>query len=323
MAIADKSTGRLASAIPIRDLRFEESARRRGVQVKMIENGGAPLWTASSPTLDGQTSGGGDVLLIMGATASSAWWPAALIEALAASGRRVIVFDSRDTGGSARTVEGPPPYGPPAYDFADLADDALAVLDGYAVAAAHVVGMSMGGLIGQILAARNADRVVTLSTLCAPFFGTLAAPPPPPPMDVLTHMGGLSGVDWRDEAAVVDFIAEAWRLNGGGGRPFEPERVRDAALQEYRRQSGPGSQFNHIGLSGAEAWFDKPEAIAAPTLIVYGGGDALVPPVHAESFAARVRDGRRLLLEGAGHDLHSRDVPAIATALLAHFGDRG
>jgi pimeloyl-ACP methyl ester carboxylesterase len=87
------------------------------------------------------------VLLIMGAMASMLWWPEGFCERLANHGRYVIRYDNRDTGLSTKY-----PPGEPRYTFDDMVDDAIRVLDGYAIPAAHVVGMSLGGMIGQIAA---------------------------------------------------------------------------------------------------------------------------------------------------------------------------
>ena len=90
------------------------------------------------------------MLLIMGAMASMLWWPEALCEKLAGEGRFVIRYDNRDTGLSTKYAPGEPPY-----TFDDMADDAVRVLDSHGIGMAHVVGMSMGGMIAQRLALRH------------------------------------------------------------------------------------------------------------------------------------------------------------------------
>jgi predicted alpha/beta hydrolase len=91
------------------------------------------------------------VLLVMGAMASMLWWPEEFCEELAARGRRVIRYDHRDTGLSTKYEPGEPPY-----TLGDMADDAVRVLDGYGISAAHLVGMSMGGVISQLAEAPQA-----------------------------------------------------------------------------------------------------------------------------------------------------------------------
>lgn len=105
------------------------------------------------------------MLLIMGATASMLWWPSAFCETLAARGFRVIRYDNRDTG---RSSSGP--VGRLAYRLDDLVEDAVAVLNAHGASRAHIVGMSLGGMIGQLVALAHPDRVETLSVIASSAF---------------------------------------------------------------------------------------------------------------------------------------------------------
>ena len=100
------------------------------------------------------------VLLIMGGMASMLWWPQEFCERLASRGRHVSRYDQRDTGLSTNYPPGGAPYG-----LEDLVDDAIRVLDGYAIPAAHIVGMSLGGMIGQIAALEHPSRVLSLTAI--------------------------------------------------------------------------------------------------------------------------------------------------------------
>jgi pimeloyl-ACP methyl ester carboxylesterase len=100
------------------------------------------------------------LLLVMGAMASMLWWPQDFCTALAGRGLHVIRYDNRDTGRSTKYEPGAPPYG-----FDDMADDAIRVLDGYGVEAAHIAGMSMGGMIAQIAALKYPDRTLSLTAI--------------------------------------------------------------------------------------------------------------------------------------------------------------
>src|SRR5919108_4989276 len=100
------------------------------------------------------------VLLIMGAMASMLWWPEEFCRRLSGSGRYVIRYDNRDTGLST-TYE----PGKPGYTSADMIDDAVRLLDGYGLPAAHIVGMSMGGAIAQSVALEYPERVLSLTAI--------------------------------------------------------------------------------------------------------------------------------------------------------------
>lgn len=122
---------------------------------KAVVANGAEIMTAATGDPDDPP-----VLLIMGVMASMLWWPDAFVAALAGTGRYVIRYDNRDTGRSTHWAPGQP-----GYSFSDMVDDAVAVMDGYGSASAHVVGMSMGGMIAQQVALRYPDRVRSLTIL--------------------------------------------------------------------------------------------------------------------------------------------------------------
>ena len=118
---------------------------------------------AAAPEIVSQTfgdPGNPAMLLIMGAMASMLWWPEALCRKLAGEGRFVIRYDNRDTGRSTKYPPGEPPY-----TFDDMADDAMHVLDDHGIGKAHVVGMSMGGMVAQLVALKHPSRVISLTVI--------------------------------------------------------------------------------------------------------------------------------------------------------------
>jgi pimeloyl-ACP methyl ester carboxylesterase len=116
------------------------------------------------------------VLLVMGAMASAVWWPEEFCGRLAGRGRYVIRYDHRDTG---RSVSYEP--GQIAYSVEDLADDAVGVLDAYGVERAHLVGLSLGGFLSQLVALKSPERVRTLTLIASERLGP--HDPAMPPMD--------------------------------------------------------------------------------------------------------------------------------------------
>src|SRR5882724_12637812 len=119
--------------------------------------------SAEQPEIVSQTFGDSAdpaILLIIGAMASMLWWPEAFCRKLAGEGLFVIRYDNRDTGLSTKYAPGEPPY-----TFEDMADDAVRVLADHGIERAHVVGMSMGGMIAQLVALKHSSRVISLTVI--------------------------------------------------------------------------------------------------------------------------------------------------------------
>ncbi len=275
---------------------------------RMIETNGVELCAESFGV-----AGATPILMIMGATASMAWWPDEMMQRLADAGRFVVRYDHRDTGRSTTYPPGMTPY-----SIDDLADDALAVMDGFGLARAHLVGMSLGGLLGQVLALRNPNRVLSLTLIASEMFGDPGLDVPPMAPAILAHFAGAGSTDWSDEAAVTAFQVELARLTAGSGRAFEENRARDLAIREFRRSPSPLSRLNHATLDGAAEWFGRTSGIAAPLLVIHGTEDPVVPFGHGQALVAAVPGARLIALQGAGHELHPADFDTIVAAIASH-----
>ncbi len=254
------------------------------------------------------------ILLIMGATASGRWWPDDFCRMLADRGLFVIRYDHRDTGESSSY-----PAGEPGYSLADLAGDAISVLDGYGIRQAHVAGMSLGGWLGQMLALTRPERIGTLTLIASE---PLASPDPGiPPIDagVIEYHSGAGGIDWNDRDAVIAFQSGLWRLLTGPGRTFDAEAAVAIAGADFDRSGNLVSMFNHAMIGGDPDEFehlvDRVGEIDRPVLIVHGTHDQVLPYGHARRLSKLLPGASHLALEGAGHELNREDWPAIVGAI--------
>lgn len=262
------------------------------------------------------------LLLIMGASASMVWWDAEFCRLLAGRGLRVIRYDNRDTGRSSCC-----PPGKPDYTVMDMAADAFAVLDAYGVGAANLAGMSLGGMIAQVAAMQSPARVLSLSLIATGVWDDIPGLPGIDPK-ILQYHSAAASLDWSDKAAVIDYMAGGWRLLCGPGRVFDEAGARAMAEAEFARARCLPSIFNHALLKGGEHLYGKTAAIKIPALVVHGTHDPVLPYPHAEALLRALPVARLLRLEGAGHELHRRDWPAIAAAITdlvtaARGADRG
>jgi pimeloyl-ACP methyl ester carboxylesterase len=254
------------------------------------------------------------ILLIMGSGGSMLAWDEEFCRRLAAASRFVIRYDSRDTG---RSVTYPP--GAPSYAGADLVGDAAGLLDALAIGRAHIVGMSMGGALAQLVVLEHPDRVASLTLI-----STTAGPGDPdlPPMsDQLRARFAAppSEPDWSDREAVIDYIVDEARAYASTTQPFEEAAWRDLAARDFDRSRNIASSMtNHSLIDGGERWRERLSDIRAPTLVIHGDEDPLFPPAHGHALAREIADARLLVLEQTGHELPRRVWDVVVPAIVAH-----
>ncbi|OCC00892.1 acetyltransferase [Labrys sp. WJW] len=284
-----------------------ERAESSCVTEKSVEVKGAKLQTQafgapSSPP----------IVLIMGMMASMLWWPERLCRELAARGRHVIRYDQRDTGLATHY-----PQGEPGYASSDLADDAMAVLDGYGLEAAHLVGMSMGGFVAQEAALRHSRRVLTLTLISA---SPLAVKGLPPSTEAYReHSATGEAVDWSDLGAIADFLRRDAAMLAGTRHPHDAEAVNALIARDMARTPAFASATNHFALvSGEEATKLRASDLTMPVLAIHGTADPLFPIAHGEAFTKAVPNARLHRIEGGGHEIHDRDIDEMVQAIAHH-----
>jgi pimeloyl-ACP methyl ester carboxylesterase len=275
------------------------------VAERMIEVDGVELCTESF----GEPSDP-PILLVMGMGASMLWWEEDFCRMLADGGRFVIRYDHRDTG---RSVSYEP--GRPGYTGTDLVDDAVRVLDAYEIAAASVVGVSMGGAIAQLLALDHPSRVTSLVLISTSF----ALPHDrrlPGSVERFAQFVRSVEVDWSDADSVVEYLVDFTRVLSGGRRPFDETRVRELARRDVQRARDFAAAQNHEILSDDERQRGPLSSIAVPTLVVHGTADPMFPPQHGEALAEEIAGAKLLLLDGAGHGVDPVDFAILARAIV-------
>jgi pimeloyl-ACP methyl ester carboxylesterase len=253
------------------------------------------------------------MLLIMGAMASMLWWPEALCKKLAGEGRFVIRYDNRDTGLSTKYAPGEPPY-----TFDDMADDAVRVLDSHGIGKAHVVGMSMGGMIAQRLALRHPSRVITLTVISSSPVGIDTSHLPGTTEAYMEHSADGAKVDWSNREQVVGFVVKDTHAIASTAHPFDEKAMRAFIEQDYDRSGGFLSATNHFMLKGSEDLKGRLHEIKAPLLVIHGTSDPIFPVEHGAALADAIAGARLVRIEGGGHELHPQDWDTIAAAIIAH-----
>jgi pimeloyl-ACP methyl ester carboxylesterase len=250
------------------------------------------------------------VLLIMGAMSSLDWWDEEFCERLAEKGRFVIRYDHRDLGES--TVYQP---GTSNYTITDLADDAIGVLDAYSIKNAHITGMSLGGMIGQILAVKHPERVLSLTIIASSVFGTEQASLPQMDQSILDYHSKSASIDWSDREASIAYLAGGWNTLSGS-KPFEKERMFKLAEREYSRAKQIQSRFNYVLLGGGEEYLDRMKEIRVPVTIIHGTDDPALPFEHGLALSKAIPHSELVKLEGTGHEIHKEDWGTIIESIV-------
>ena len=265
------------------------------------------------------------VLLIMGLGMQLIAWPQTMVQMLVRQGFRVVRFDNRDIGLSQgfdaagvpnmalaglRHAMHLPVHSP--YSLADMARDALGVLDALDIEQAHVCGASMGGMIAQHLAAMAPERVASL-TLMMTTSGSRRLPQPSWRVRrALMSRPMKPGAD-----AAVDWIIQVLHLIGSPAYPSDPQALRARALESVQRAwhpSGSARQLLAVVADGDSSAL-LPH-IQAPTLVIHGVDDPLVPVACGEDLAQRIADARADFIPGMGHDLPEELLPRFAQGIV-------
>ena len=270
---------------------------------------------------------GDPLLLIMGLGQQLTRWPTSLVEQLVEEGFRVIRFDNRDIGLSTRfdaagvpdlptvfgaLMNGQTPDVP--YLLSDMADDAAGLLEALGVARAHVVGVSMGGMIGQMLAAGHPGKVLSLVSVMSTTGNPAVPPATPEALAVLYSRPTATDIDGlADHALKAQIVIQspAWPVD-----PVKELPKLKAAIERAYHPAGVARQMSAVVASG-----DRRAAlgtITAPTVVLHGDADPLVRVEGGRDTAATIPGAELRIIEGMGHDLpegvHAAFIDAVKSA---------
>ncbi len=262
------------------------------------------------------------LLLIQGLAGQLIDWDEAFCELLAAGGYHVIRFDNRDSGLSTSldgvevhlgavitAAHAGQPVPPVPYTLSDMASDAVGLLDHLGLATAHVLGVSMGGMIAQLVAIEHPDRVRSLISVMsmtgelaygAPSHAALAVVLSPPPADPEASIARADDAAIWSSKRYFDLDAARARTAARCDRRFYPE--------------GPPRQLAAIFASGPRA--EGLSKLALPTFVIHGLDDALITPIGGQRTAELVAGSTLLLVADMGHDLPEPLWPLISGAVV-------
>ncbi len=237
------------------------------------------------------TGAGAPVLLVMGlGMNATGWWRT--VPVLRTAGLRVLSFDNRGVGRSER------PTGP--YTTAVMADDAVAVLDAAAVERAHIYGISLGGMIAQEIALRHPDRVGRLVLGATTPGGAGAIPADPETLEFFQRRGRMPAEEAVWASVPYNYSARTRDEHG--------DRIAQDVRRRLRFPIEPEPYAAQLAAALGHDTHERVAQIRAPTLVVHGEEDVMVPPANGRQLAGLIPDARLLALPGAAH-LYTTDEP--------------
>jgi pimeloyl-ACP methyl ester carboxylesterase len=270
----------------------------------------------------------GTILLIMGLGTQLIAWPMDFCRRLAVAGYRVIRYDNRDVGLSSKIDSAGVPDARAAilrrllhlpvkapYRLEDMAQDAVALMDALKIERAHIVGASLGGMIGQILASKHAARVSTLTLI-------MSSPGAPPPWDSTPQARKVLMTPAPPNATAEDLIRmrmNTYRVIAGPGQPMADSTLYEMArLSVERSADTSGSRRQLVAAMATGSLKKNLRDIHVPTLIIHGKNDPLIPVRRSAQMHAGIAGSKLLILEGMGHSFPQRLIPQIAAAIVEH-----
>ena len=268
------------------------------------------------------------LLLVMGLGAQMTLWPIELIDALTARGYYVIRYDNRDIGLSEKFGHAGVPdvrkvalmklFGlrpKLAYRLADMAADAADLLRVLGIDKAHVVGASMGGMIVQLLAANHPEKVLSLTSVMSTT-GNRRLPKPRP--EALKALMGRPPAEATLEQ-VVPIVINVSRAIGSPAYPAPEARLRERIERDFHRSFSPqGAARQLAAIIDDGDRRTRLKRIGAPSLVIHGIDDPLVPVEGGRDTAANIRGAKLHEIAGMGHDLPLELVEEISDVIAAH-----
>ncbi len=265
-------------------------------------------------------AGAPPLVLVMGLGGQMIAWHDEFVQTLANRGHFVVRFDNRDVGESTHFHDAQPDiaaalggdFSSAAYTLTDMAADTAGLLAALDIDSAHMVGISMGGMIVQEFAIRHADRTRSLTSIMS-----TPAPDVAPPTDAA--MATLLRPPAQSREEVVAGAPEMWRVIGSPGYEHDVEWIKEVAGRQYDRGFDPMGTMRQ--LIGIQASGDRRPALAdvtVPTVVIHGEADPLVPLPGGQATADAVPDAKLVTFSGMGHDLPRALWPAIVEEICAN-----
>ncbi|MBU2948175.1 alpha/beta fold hydrolase [Zobellia uliginosa] len=274
---------------------------------------GWKIWYESIPPMITKK---GTIILVMGAANDALSWPPSFISKFTDAGYEVIRYDHRGTGLTERLKKTDKEYA-----LEDMAEDPIAILDSLNIKKAHIIGVSMGGMISQIATITNENRFESLTSIMSSgdIFDTSLPNPSP---DVLPQMisavlkYGIFG--GKKSQIKLQFVHKRILMGEATGN-ITSKPLAEASLYNLKKRDGyhfiAGRQHQKA-MESAKARYDALSKLKVPVLVIHGKQDPVIPFEHGMKMASVIKNVDSLWVDNMGHDLPNAQIDAISTKIL-------
>ncbi len=269
----------------------------------IVEANGVDIWYESFGDPSHPT-----VLLIAGAYSQALLWVPEFCQGIVDGGRHVVWYDNRDIGLSEWTDD--------PYTLWDMADDAAGLLDAIDIEAAHLVGASMGGMIAQLVAVRYPERTLSLTSIMSTP-GMVDPALEPFPEEQMAEAREIAAIPADDRQSRIDQQVALYRFLAGPVLPFDEDYWVPVLTESVDRSWHPDSKHAEA-IDATPSWMAELPNVAAPTLIIHGTEDPIIPYSHGVATSDVIPGARMLTLQDAGHDIPPAQNERVIGAILEH-----
>jgi len=283
-------------------------------QTGVTVNKGVKIWYENKMPLDTPKAA---ILLIMGISNDALGWPPAFLTALVDSGYQVIRYDHRGTGLSDWETTAP-------YSLADMAADGIAVMDALDIQKAHVLGVSMGGMIAQEMAIKHTERVLSLTSIMSSsdIFATDLPPISSNTAIELIKVAAKYGIIGGEKNLIKLHVASRLILMGTSKHSVNIEEIATLVLYNIRERKGYNAQVSAQHQAAVTASDSRDMALQQldlPTLVIHGKADPFIPFAHGQKMARLMPHSDSLWVDDMGHDIPDNLIPSIVDKVTHHF----
>lgn len=267
----------------------------------------------------------GTVLLVHGLSSTLLDWPRYFYQPFLDQGYQVIRYDNRSLGESDWLQKKWPEN---KYTLEDMARDGIAILDKLSIKRAHIIGVSMGGMISQRMAISHSNRIQSLTSIMSSgFFNDKKLPGVPLPFytgfarAILLYGRDLTKIDNK-----LKLHVSIRKLLVGKGYSTDDKYLLQKALYENTKRKGYNATArDHHGyaIKKSGSRYDELKQLNTPTLVIHGTKDTLVPFEHGQKYAPMIPNAEKLFLEDMGHDIPESYLGKMIPAILENFSKAG